>query len=175
MVIVVEGALSRIAAYLCSSHAVLTLRRKIQEIWNSGYCGFYLFCWPASLYNLFQMKQARFTLLLSIFISTSVHVSGNYVPIIRRTYCIYATLVFFTLYGRRSGLLSRPDSHPDDGCGWHPKHVEWNCRTINRLLFVASRWTIINILNSCSPLNFFVIICLFFCIDVKRCQPKGRA
>jgi hypothetical protein len=36
-------------------------------------------------------------LLLSIFISTSVHVSGNYVPIIRRTYCIYATPVFFTL------------------------------------------------------------------------------
>jgi hypothetical protein len=28
---------------------------------------------------------------------------------------------------------------PDDGCGWHPKHVEWTCRTINRLLSVASR------------------------------------
>jgi len=38
-----------------------------------------------------------YTLLLSIFISTSVHVSGNCVPIIRETYCIYATLVFFTL------------------------------------------------------------------------------
>jgi len=34
---------------------------------------------------------------------------------------------------------------PDDGCGWHPKHVERNCRIINRLLCVASRWTIINI------------------------------
>ena len=33
---------------------------------------------------------------------------------------------------------------PDDNCGWHPKHVEWNCRIINRLLCVASRWTIIN-------------------------------
>jgi len=33
----------------------------------------------------------------------------------------------------------------DDGCGWHPKHVEWTCRIINRLLCVASRWTIINI------------------------------
>jgi len=31
-----------------------------------------------------------------------------------------------------------------DGCGWHPKHVEWTCRIINRLLCVASRWTIIN-------------------------------
>jgi len=78
----------------------------------------------ASLYNLFQMKPNRCTLLLSIFISTSLHVSGNYVPIIRRTYCIYATLVFFTVYGWLSGLLvglrlggcllccSRPVSHP---------------------------------------------------------------
>ena len=34
---------------------------------------------------------------------------------------------------------------PDDGRGWHPKHVQWTCRIINRLLCVASRWTIINI------------------------------
>jgi len=33
---------------------------------------------------------------------------------------------------------------PDDWCVWHPKHVEWTCRIINRLLCVASRWTIIN-------------------------------
>ena len=33
---------------------------------------------------------------------------------------------------------------PDDGCVWHPKHVEWTCRIINRLLCVASRWTIVN-------------------------------
>jgi len=33
----------------------------------------------------------------------------------------------------------------DDGCGWHPKHVEWTCRIINRLICVVSRWTIINI------------------------------
>jgi len=49
----------------------------------------------APLYNLFQMKPTRCALLLSIFISTSLHVSGNCVSIIRRTYCIYATLVFF--------------------------------------------------------------------------------
>ena len=36
----------------------------------------------------------------------------------------------------------------DDGCGWHPKHVEWTCRIINRLLSVASRWTVINPLNA---------------------------
>ena len=34
---------------------------------------------------------------------------------------------------------------PDDGCGWHPKHVEWTCRIINGLLCVASRWTVIKI------------------------------
>ena len=39
---------------------------------------------------------------------------------------------------------------PDDGCGWHPKHVEWTCRIINRLLCVASRWTIINIDQRCT-------------------------
>ena len=74
------------------------------------------------------MKPTRCTLLLSIFISTSVHVSGNYVPIIRRTYCIYLTLVFFTPYGWLSGLLQQPPiqsekyqcridtvSSPDDG------------------------------------------------------------
>ena len=33
----------------------------------------------------------------------------------------------------------------DDGCGWHPKHVEWTHRIINRLFCAASRCTIINI------------------------------
>ena len=69
------------------------------------------------------MKPARFTLLLRIFISTSLRVSGNYVPIIRKTYCIYATLVFFTLYGQRQPPIQsekyqcRKDtvSSPDDG------------------------------------------------------------
>ena len=55
--------------------------------------------------ELFQMKPTRCTLLLGIFISTSLHVSGNYVPIIRRTYCTYATLIFSTLHGWLSGLL----------------------------------------------------------------------
>jgi len=50
-------------------------------------------------YFLFQMKPTRCTLLLSIFISNSLHVSGSYVTIIRRIYCIHATLEFFTLYG----------------------------------------------------------------------------
>jgi len=39
---------------------------------------------------------------------------------------------------------------PDDGCGWHPKHVEWTCRIINRLLCVASRWTVINTDQQCT-------------------------
>ena len=72
---------------------------------------FLRFFYRASLYNLFQIKPTRCTLLLSIFISTSVHVSGNYVPIIRRTYCIYATLVFFTVYGWLSGLLQQTATH----------------------------------------------------------------
>ena len=59
---------------------------------------------------LFQMKPTRCTLLLRIFTSTSLHVSGNYVPIIRRTSCISATLVFFTFMG--GCLVSRQDCHP---------------------------------------------------------------
>jgi hypothetical protein len=58
----------------------------------------------ACLFNLFQMKPTGCTLLLNIFISNSLHVSGNYVPIIRRTYRIYATLIFYTLYGWLTGL-----------------------------------------------------------------------
>ena len=50
------------------------------------------------------MKPTKSTLLLSVFISTPLHVSGNYVPIIRRTYCICATLVSFTVCGWLSGL-----------------------------------------------------------------------
>jgi len=90
---------------------------------------FYVFLDRASLYNLFKMKPTRCILVLSTFISTSLHVSGNYVPIIRRTYCIYATLVFFTVYGWLSGLQTRQSpihsekyqcridtvSSPDDG------------------------------------------------------------
>ena len=72
-----------------------------QVLTNSVLC--FVDC--ASLYSLFQMKPARCTLLLSIFISTFLHVWGNYVPIIRRTYCIYAKLVFFILYRWLSGLL----------------------------------------------------------------------
>ena len=66
----------------------------------------------ASLYNRFQMKPSRFTLLISIFISTSLHVSGDGVTIIKRTYCVYVTLVFFTVYGWLSGLQTRqPATH----------------------------------------------------------------
>jgi len=39
----------------------------------------------------------------------------------------------------------------DDGCFWHLKHVEWTCRIINRLLWVAPRWTIINPLTPNDP------------------------
>jgi len=52
-------------------------------------------------------KPTRCTLLLRIFISASLHVSGNYVPIISRTYSIYTTLVFFTLYGWQFVLQTR--------------------------------------------------------------------
>ena len=83
-----------------------------------------------SHHYLFRMKPTRCTLLLSTFISTSVHVSGNYVPIIRRNFCIHATL------SGRHQLNRQPPIHcekyqcridtvssADDGHSC-PKHVE---------------------------------------------------
>ena len=58
------------------------------------------------------MKSTRLPLVPSIFISTSLQVSGNYVPIFRRTYCIYATLVFFALFGCVSALLQQTGQSP---------------------------------------------------------------
>ena len=72
------------------------------------YCNFIPILQGSSVeafFTLFQMKPPRCTLLLSVFISTSLHVSGNYVPIITGTYWICVTLVFFTLNGWLSGLL----------------------------------------------------------------------
>ena len=94
-----------------------------------GYSWFFCSVDRASLYNLFQMKPTRCTLLLSIFISTSLHVSGNYVPIIRITYCIYATLVFFTLYGWLSGLLIGMRPQPADQTA---THTEWKIPVSHR-------------------------------------------
>jgi len=52
-------------------------------------------------------------------------------PIIRRTYCIYATLVFFTLYGWLSGLLvgMRLHFHPNEQTRQPPVQSEkYQCR-----------------------------------------------
>jgi len=93
--------------------SVATARTKYPTTWQhpqkNGMCGSTAVRNTSRLghTDLFQMKQTRCTLLLSIFISTSVHVLDNYVPIIRRTYCIYATLAFVTLYGWLSGMQIR--------------------------------------------------------------------
>jgi len=55
---------------------------------------------------VFQMKPTSCTVLLNVFISTSLHVLDSNVPILRRIYCIYATWYLFSLYGC---IL---DSHP---------------------------------------------------------------
>ena len=49
---------------------------------------------------------------------------------------------------------------PDDGCGWNPKHVERTCRTINRLLCVASRWTVIKALKAELNLIWHLLVLL---------------
>ena len=82
------------------------------------------------------MKPNRYTLILGIFISTSVHVSGKYVPIIRRTYYICATLVFFTVCGCLSGLLVGMSLPPIHFCS-HP----YAPLAIRKFLFISIRAT----------------------------------
>jgi len=67
---------------------------------------------------------------------------------------------------------------PDDGCGWHPKHVEWTCRIINRLLCISSRWTVINI-KECKftvPIQVQIVLTgimkLFKIINETACIPE---
>ena len=92
---------------------------------------FILLCFVqrASLYILFQTKSTRCTLHLSIFISNSLHLSGNYAPIIRRTYCIYAILLFFVLYGWLFGLLVGTESRiPNSRSDSYPYSEKYQCR-----------------------------------------------
>ena len=56
---------------------------------------------------------------------------------------------------------------PDDGCGWHPEHVKWTCRIINRLLCVGSHWKIVNIIFSAFTLSFS--------LEVKPYRLSGRS
>ena len=83
-------------------------------------------------------------------------------PIIRITqncnhslrYCAATSLQLGQVGGRQlhktwpvpEAVIAVLSTH-DDGCGWHQKRVEWNCRIINRQLCVASRWTVINCLT----------------------------
>ena len=84
----------------------------------------------------------------SLFIILQVHSTCIYLP---------QTWPLATLEGGScTKLWQVPDAvvtvlwTPDDGCGWHPKHVEWTRRIISRLLCVAFRWTVINIDQRCT-------------------------
>ena len=65
--------------------------------------------------------------------------------------CSYLPLTWPSLATLEGGSCTVPGAvvtvlcTADNGCGWYPKHVEWTCRIMNRLLCVVSRWTVINI------------------------------
>ena len=82
---------------------VLRSTFKLNTLYKIIFLRFYVLLTVHPCIIFFHMKPTRCTLLHSIFISASLHVSGNYVPIIWRTYCIYTTVVFFTLCGWLSG------------------------------------------------------------------------
>ena len=82
--------------------------------------------------------------------SSGVHKTVTTASGTGRIFCAATSLQRGQLATLEGGSCTVPEAvvtvlcTPDDGCGWHPKHVEWT-RIINRLLCVASRWTIINI------------------------------
>ena len=62
-------------------------RNLIQDFENGWYI---MFCWPTFLYNL--VNRTNLVHIFSQYVYCfSLHVSGNYVPIIRRKYRTYAT------------------------------------------------------------------------------------
>ena len=60
-------------------------------------------------------------------------------PIIRSTQNCNYSLRYWSYFCAATSLQC------GQGCSWHQKHVEWTCRILNRLICVASRWTIINV------------------------------
>ena len=48
--------------------------------------------------------------------------------------------IFCAATSLQRGHVAVPEAVVTVLCGWYPKHVEWTCRIVNRLLCVASRW-----------------------------------
>jgi len=93
---------------------------------------------------LITVQQDATQSSLFIFCKFTLHVSG----VNHTHHQQYTKASLATLEGGNGTVLETAVTvlcTPDDGCVWHPKHVEWTCRIINRLLCVASHWTIINI------------------------------
>jgi len=108
-----------------------------------------------------------------LFCKFTLHVSGATLLIIRSTQncnysprnwshflCSYLPPTWPSLATLEGGRFTVPETVftvlciPDVGCGWHPKHVEWTCRIINRLFCVASSWTGISRFSSLRFLQY---------------------
>jgi len=97
-----------------------------------------------------------------LFCKFTLRVSGSTTPIIRSTQnCFHRGQASLATMegGSCTKIWPVPEAvvtvlcTPDDGYGWHPKHVQWTCRLINRLLCVASGWTVINTDQRCTAIN----------------------
>ena len=126
------------------------------QIYSINYaCSDILISWFRASLIYINYCPTRWNTKRSIYYSASslymFRVSNT--PIIRSTqncnyshqYCAAAPLhrgkaSFATLEG---GSCTVPEAvvtvlcTPDNGCDWHPKHVEWTCRIINTLLCFA--------------------------------------
>ena len=121
-------------------------------------CIFYFLClwFRASLIYINNCPMRRNTKQSIYYSASSLYMFWvSTTPIIRSTQNCNCSLriIFFVLPSLTTlegGSCTVPEAVvtvlcAPDGCGWHPKHVEWTCRIINRLLCVASRWRIIDI------------------------------
>ena len=101
-------------------------------IWPYWAETYFIFCWTASLCSLFQIEQTRCTLLLSIVISASLHVSSGELTVSMRHWyfslCMGGCLVCW---------LGWVSSQPADQTA---THTEWKIPVSHRYSKFSWRW-----------------------------------
>jgi len=142
-------------AVSCTRHAIKLIKKqilciKLVKYWDNYITNFFKWC---------NTKQSIYYSASSLYVFRV-----SITPIIRSTQnCNHNLRYWYSLqYGQASMAILEGGSctkkilpvleavvtilcTPDDGYGWHPKHVEWTCRITNIVVCVASRWTDINI------------------------------
>ena len=98
----------------------------------------------SSLFIILQVQSACFG--CQPHPSSRLHKTVTTTSVTGPWYCIYLPPTWPTLGMLEGGSCTKiwpvPEAvvtvlfTPDGGFGWHPKHVEWTCRIINRLILL---------------------------------------